>query len=669
MTKSLYAPDELLTPGAFLAKKFGTATPSSPEVFAQYRMAEVRQFYESPVYAISGYMKTADKAHNLVPLHPFVGQAILDTCVECQRRRGFPQRIVEVKPRQVGWTAWLLARALFNAMHFNRRSLVLVDDEDVADSYSARVGTMINALPLFLQPQRRIQNLKHVLFDNPNAKDRIENPGLNASLQITVPSPMRGIPPSFAIISEYAFMDPQRQLAVTAGLLPAIPLSEHTCVIIDTTPNGYDEFYYQTVMEAMESNEKWVRRIENAPDTLTAADVFAGALGEPDHPEHGYVLAFAPWRIHEEYTTKTKETPRGELRMPPKKTWAEFLEDVGQNPKYGCEDELELRERYKCTDGRLYWRRAKIDSYPMPTQELRLLTFRQEFALTVNSAFVESGKTPFDRECLNVVLAQEREPLARGIMRRGEKDVIGIDQTWSSPWQEVRIYAGPQSDEQYAMGIDTNNSYESMEADATVAQIVRFSDHKTVATYTARVPDHILREQLFMLYRFYNNPYYAVELKGSGVSLQRTLIEMGMRHVYYWKRLDADPDETEPTKYPGWETTSKTRPMMDATLIEYICHRDPATNRPAPLVTIPDAYTLRELTGITRTNSGSLKAKPGNHDDHVDALTIAWCIMRDPYGGFRTKHTGPTHEEKTEFDRLFRGMVSPRRNRPDLAYL
>jgi len=650
-----------MTTAQYLRATFGETTPQAGD-HEKWRIAEIRQFHSSPLFAISNYMRTADKSGNLLHIRPFAGQAIMDVCIESQRRRGVRQRVVGVKSRQVGWSTWTLGRMLHNSMMKNRRAMFLVPDEDVAAVMATRLGTMINSLPVFMQPMRRIQNIKHIVFANPNPKDRIERPGLGSELQITVPSPMRGIPPQFLGISEFSHMLPQAQLDVSSSIIPAIPMTEHSCIIIDTTPNGFDDFYYPTVMEAVERNPNWVRRLEYSKGTFTAQEILSGALGEPDRPDEGdWVPAFEPWRMHEEYSVRTDEDPQGELRKPRKELWAAFLADVGKNARYGGEEETDLRDRFGTSDGRLYWRRKKIDSYPMPTLDMRLATFHQEFGNTIAETFIESGKTPFDRDCLNALLRQERPPAARGCLRT-EDGQIGIDTTFHSDWQEVRVYAPPEVGEQYSIGIDTNVAYENPEADATVAMVVRFRDNKVVAIYVARTSEHILRQQIFLLYRWYFNAYYAVELKGMGYQLARSLIEMGASNYYSWKRLDSEMPE--PSKFPGWETSGKTRPIMDSVFTELLCKRDDG-NRPIPDIIVPDQQTLREIQGLTRQPSGALKSSNGK-DDCYDALCIALCIARDPYGGFHRSKDGPTDADRRDFERLFNRMNSDR-NRPNLA--
>jgi hypothetical protein len=664
---SLYNKEERETLADYLRSLYGDRLPN-PDEQAAWRLSEIEMFHRSPLFAISNYFRIPDKQGTLVGLRPWSGQAILDVCIEAQRRAGEPQRVVGFKSRQVGWSTWMLARTLHHAGSSpNRRGMFLVPDEDVAAVMATRMGAMLNNLPRFLQAMRRIQNMKHIVFDNPNAKDRIDNPGLNSELQITVPSPMRGIPPSHLTISEYSHMDEMAQLAVTSSILPAMPLSEHSLIVIDTTPNGYDDFYYPLVMDAVEANPKWVNRLESANRSYTAEEILSGAIGQPENIYgDGWLLAFERWDWHEEYSVHSKENPRGELRRPPAKIWKEFLSDIGNNPKFGGEEEKDLHERLGVHVEKLYWRRRKITSYKMPTDEMRLATFRQEFATSISSGFIELDKTPFDRECLDALMRMERDPIAVGLMDRNEDGQLGIRRSLGTQWQQVRVYAPPEVGEQYAMAVDTNNAYESADADKTACAVMRYRDNKLVALYVGSVPEHELRKQVYMLHKWYFNAYLAVEVKEMGYQLIRSLIDMGVKNYYSWKRVDSE--FPEPTRYPGWQTDGRTRPLMDNTFIEHLCFRDPNTGKAMPQLIIQDKQALREIQGLRRGDSGSLKHQHGK-DDIFDAIATCLCLFRDPFGGFHNKTEGPPKEQKEEFELLFRAAAggSIHRNNPSFA--
>ena len=222
-------------------------------------------------------------------------------------------------------------------------------------------------------------------------------------------------------------------------------MTPHSILIIDTTPNGIDDSYYQMVMESVEVNPRWAKRIENWYGELSAKEVLDGVLGVPDAVAKGYpgvfVPAICPWRLHEEYSARSKTNPRGELRPLTKAQRAETESTLGQISKYGGEEELELRDRFGLSTERAFWRRRKIDGYKLPTEEMALLTFRQEFLSTIQGAFIDSGSPPFDRASLDAIARQERPPSVVGLFRSETE----FDHHAANQWQEVRIYAPPEN--------------------------------------------------------------------------------------------------------------------------------------------------------------------------------------------------------------------------------
>ena len=674
--KSLYDRMERVDQDAWLDAKYGERIADTQRNVV--RLALTGQSRDSYNFFADNYCYISDEAGHTTLLKPFVGQAIHRVSLDSQLRAGLPGRLVEVKARSLGWTTECLARGLHFILDENKRAFILVDDEDVATEQATHLNTMLNGLPKWMQPMRRIQNMKHIVFENPNPKDRIENPGLNSASQITVPSSFRGVNGAlFVCISEYAHMDESRQEAVQMGLISALGNNPYAILIIDTTPNGPGDAYHGMVLEAAEHNPRWVKRIENYIGEPSAKDVLDGLFGIPDCVEKGrpgvMVPALCPWRFHEEYTVRDRAHPRGQIQRFTKALRGEMESTLGNVAKYGGEEELDLRDRYGVTMERLFWRRCQIDNYKFPSQEMKLLAFRQEFLSTIESAFVDSGTTPFPRDSMDALARMVQEPVAVGLfesedkfahwMMRGEP--VSAVHRDPNPWQEIRVFAGPQNGEKYTMGVDTDVAYESDESDFTVAQVVRVSDNKLVATYTAKVGSHELIKQLYCLYKWYWNCYYAIETAGMGYDLVRRSIDVGMGNCYYYKRTDAD--YPEPTKFPGWETSKPfMRAQMDQTLLEYVCHRNSQSGKAEPLCIIPDAKTIAEIRGLIRKPSGAFKSKNG-HDDHVDALEIAWCIAKDPYSGLLHPR-----EEKPQINPYAGGFAwstggSRDRNHPDLA--
>ena len=656
---------EYETTKEFLCRKFGKDYPDSSEI-DQWREAETAAILSSPLFAMQNYYTIANKSSDFTTLKPWACQLALHIAIESQRSQDLKQQIVEIKPRQIGYTTYLLARGLWRAMHPNTKVSIMVIEERVADELSKTLATMWNNIPPFFRPMKRIDNLKFVVFDNPNSIDRAANPGLNSTMFIGVPTSQRGRTPHMVVASEYAFWDVEQQEEFMKGLVAPMSMRGVSCVVIDTTPNGHDEGYEPLVRKAIKDNPKWVKRWMQK-GIMTIDDLKRGALGEPDRLK-GFVPIFWPWRWHEEYTTRD-ENPMGELPKMTTREIKEVKDTLGKIDRYGKEDEKDLYYKQDVSVYRIWWRRQKMDSYEQPDQRIGLLTFRQEFANDWESCFVDYELSPFDPISLEIIRKQVRPPAARGILRRGEHGLY-IDQGWHSDHEELRIYAPPKDGEFYVMGVDTQIAFESEQADNTVAQVLRIRDKKVVATYQAKVPQYRLRESLKNIYDWYNQCYYAIESQGIGYGLIRECMDIGMHNTYYWKRLDRDmPEESH---FPGWQTDARSRPIMEQAFIELLEAKDPNGGH-APAIIIPDSETVQELLSVKRDAMGKIKASSNAHDDHVDALMIACAMCNDQYLPYPRDGRTKKKELRKELNSLVKrwNMISSpsNRNNPNLEDL
>ncbi len=598
----------------------------------ELRAELTRKIFTSPIFFIRNFLQTVDKESEIVLQDPWIGQTILDLCCESQRKRRMAQQVIEIKPRQVGWTQHNIARGFWASMRPNNRTLVLVNDEDIAADFMQRVSVFYNNLPKWMRPMKRIDNPKMLNFDNPRAELRAEAPGLASQFLCTVPSGIRGMSPRYFIWSEAAFTKDWE--SVVDGVFNSMGASAAFAMILDSTPNGEDDFYYPKCMEAIERNPKWVSTWERK-GVPTRQQIIDGILGEPDRPKDGFVPAFMPWFWHENYTTED-ENPLGQMPSLDNEQIKWITQTTGKIERYGAEEELDLIARYAVSVYRLAWRRWKIDNHTAGNDWYeRLLTFRQEHAADYRSCFIKIGRSTFDTRGMEVLGRQVMAPPIRGCLRRHPEKGLYVDQTFHSDWMELRVWATPQRDEEYVIGVDGANNWESNDADAWVAQVLRRRDRKQVATMKMKTPPNVVREHLAMLYEFYNRAYLGIEMEGAAIAVARDLYGMGVTHQYMYKRMDTDP-YVEPTKYIGWETNSKTRPTMQGLLVELVGMRN-ELDMPEPGLILRDPETYSEMSSCTRNDSGLIANHGGGHDDHVIALMIALAINEDVWDRPRPK--------------------------------
>jgi hypothetical protein len=595
----------------------------------EIKLALAEQAILSPMFTIRNSFHTVGKNKEIVTVDPFIGQVILDITCESQRRAGSAERVIEIKPRQVGWTTWLLARSMWKGLQPNNTIVIMVPDDEVVKSINKRIGDIYNNLG-WMTPMRRIENQRQIVFSNPDPRTRDFEKGLDTQISVVVPGPMRGLTPNTLILSEFAHVrdnanvDPSDMLD---AVLTGMSKGPESAVYIDTTPNGYDDDYYPMVIEAIERNPRWVKGWDRKPPTRE--EVIAGILGQPDNPEEGWVPVFMSCLWHEEYRTRD-EHPKGQRPAFTQKRKLHLEATLGKEEEFGGEEELELHKKYGASLGFLDWRRYTIrnDTQGFDIRQ-KLLTFRQEYAVTWDSCFVDYGHSAFDPLGLDAVSRMVRNPAAHGIL---ERKVVNGTQAWEivyNPyeWDEMRFWAPAEPSEKYVIGVDLGWSFESVDADQTYACVIRRRDRKQVAVYESRAPMHRVREMLYRLYRYYNDAFLGIETKGPGKNLVFELFQMGARNQYRWKRLDVEV--VEDTKFLGWETSQHTRGTMEGIVAEEIARR--VLGRPEPGLILRDKKTIDQLKMLKRfPGEDRLKGRGSAKDDAVDALMIAMALDRDP---------------------------------------
>lgn len=647
----LYSDEDWLDVGEFLRRKAAGRDPATIAQELKYALAE--QVVSSPIFTIRNFFYTVDKEKELVLQDPWAGQVILDLCIESQRKRGIAQNVVEIKPRQVGWTQHNIARLVWRSLQPRSSCMVLVNDEDIAEKIMLRINAIYNNLPKWMRPMKRIENTKSLVFDNPNSKEREHRPGLGSEILCTVPSGIRGITPNMLIWSECAFA--KNTDVVVEGLFPSMGASANFCKILDTTPNGRDEFYYPLVMEAIERNPKWVAAWSRK-EIPTRQQIIDGILGEPDRPKAGWVPAFFPAHWHPEYSTQD-DSPQGQLPKLEDDELKYLKQTLGKLEQYGGEEETDLMNRLGMSIYRIAWRRFAIDTMTDGADHHeRLVSFRQEFATDYLSCFSSMGRGAFDMKGLEVLGRGIRPTPMRGILRKDEKNRIYCDTMFQSDHIECKFWSLPDPQEAYVIGVDGSNAWYSEDADFTYAQLLRRRDNFQVGVMWAKAPPHVWQEQLELLYHWFNRAYLGIEMEGVAIDVAYQLYMRGCTNQYWYRRHDMDPMQG-PGKGLGWETNAKTRGTAQNLLVKSIARRGEG-GVAEPGLTLRDAETYKQLLDVTRDEYGIIANHNKGHDDAFFALMIAMVINEDPWNGWKDNYAAK-EEAAPKVNPLIRKMGYP----------
>ncbi|MCD7844448.1 MAG: hypothetical protein LUG57_01045 [Oscillospiraceae bacterium] len=502
------------------------------------------------------FIRTKDA--QIVPFRLNGAQRRLYDALEAQRQAGKPMRAIVLKARQLGFST--LAQALIfqrTVTRPNVTSLVVAHREDAAETLFNMSKLFYETMRSDIRPKCRTANSHMLLFDSPERDParKARDPGLNSRIRCATTGGA-GVGRGDTIHNVHA-----SEFAYWVGdkaqswaaIMQAVPSEPDTMVIVESTANGYDQFH------AM-----WE----------------AAVAGESD-----FVPLFFPWFENPDYR-----------RAPdPDTVWTA--------------QERAIQERYGLDFQQLAWRRWCIRNNCAGDERV----FQQEYPSCPEEAFLTSGQCVFDAELLAKRRSLVTPPTAQG---RFLYD-LGPDPTalYNPRFQReergmVRIWKEPQPRRPYVIGGDTAGTG----SDFFTAQVLDNTTGEQVAVLRHQYDEYQYALQLYCLGRYYNDALIGVETNYSTYPV-KLLAMMGYHRLYVREAPDTFTGSLLDTY--GFETTSRTRPVIIAQLVAAFRQNPELFN---------DPLTLGEMLTFQYNQRRCPEALPGEHDDLVMALAIAWEI-------------------------------------------
>lgn len=518
-----------------------------------------------PAQYLPRFLKIRTKEAKIVPLVMNRAQRRLYEAILAQKKAGRPVRIIVLKARQLGFST-LIEALMFHdkATRFNRSGMVIAHKEDATANLFRMTKLFYEYLPEQIRPKRQASNAQELVFNTPA---RGEGLGLNSRIKCTTAGG-QGVGRSDTLdsvhMSEFAFW-PGNKMDTYTGIMQAVPDSPDTMVVIESTPNGFEEF-----------KDLW--------DDAVAA----WARGERD----GFQPLFFAWWEMEEYR---REVP------------ADFQP---------TQEEMELAETYGLDNQQLAWRRWCIKTNCAGDKR----KFQQEYPASPDEAFIASGTCVFDQEALvRRREAVKDEPWERGMFRYdyhegAPKGQIITNIKWEANERGiVRIHRRPEEGYPYVIGGDTAGTG----SDQFVGQVLDNTTGEQVAVLKHQFDETMYARQMYCLGMWYNTALLGVETNYSTYP-QKELERLGYPRFFVRKREDNFTGKTVDAF--GFETTSTTRPLIIDGLKEVAREH---------LELIGDYETLGEMLSFVYNERYRPEAQAGKHDDLVMALAIAHYIRQE----------------------------------------
>ncbi len=330
---------------------------------------------------------------------------------------------------------------------------------------------------------------------------------------------------------------------------------------------------FNAVMQAIPDRPDTEVYIESTANGVSGIfyEMWQGAV----RGDNGFAAVFLPWFIDPTYRAAVSEplerTPDEErLVALAEREWSVNIDDE-----------------------QLMFRRRKIAQHGL---EL----FQQEYPATADEAFLTTGRPVFHPMRVTEMLDAAREPKLRMSLFNG---------VWEEqPRGELAMFYEHDPAETYYIGADIGMG---VKRDWSVAQVFDSKNRQVAVLRDQIEPDHFATV-LYHLGRHFNDARIIPEANNHGIlTCYRLAKELNYPNVFQEVIYDKVTD-TETVRV-GFTTNAKTKPLVIDKLRAKVRDRE---------ITIHDRTTLEEMRSFIVTETGSMQAERGCHDDTVMALAL-----------------------------------------------
>lgn len=334
---------------------------------------------------IEEFFKIRNKNSELVPLKfNYAQQEFYNELKKSYGKK--PSRFIILKARQLGITTITEAIISYFTMFTpNTSSVLMAHLSESASAIFNMTKLFVDMLPAGMRPKQKYSNAKEIVFDS-------DDNGLKSSIRVMVASDAtRGSTYKCAHVSELAFWEHPEEALL--ALLQAVPMTDDSLVIIESTANGFNYFY-----------NLWQDAVNGRND---------------------FTPIFFPWYVDPNYSRPYDGF-----------TLSQYEKDI--------------KNKFNLTLDQLQWRRWCIANN-CGGDEMR---FRQEYPITPEEAFVVSGSSIFDNEKILEHMKNLMNPIKVGYFNYDYNGISITNIRWVNDKNgSIKIYREP--DGKHALGADT----------------------------------------------------------------------------------------------------------------------------------------------------------------------------------------------------------------------
>lgn len=515
---------------------------------------EKKLFNDNPPSLIkTGYLRIKTKAATRIPLVLNKIQRKIEEAISIQRKKKQPVRIAVLKFRQGGCSTYIQAlQYAYVSQKANYNALTEAADDDGSThlfSISKLYHEEMEKEHPRLTPQLKYSNEKKLEFHNKHSLILVDS--------AQNPRAGRSYTFQFVHLSEAAHFPKFKETML--AISQAVPEIPESFMFVETTANGEDNDF------CLWWNE--ISKMYEQGDTT-------------------WIPLFLSWKDHDEYQR-------------PFKTPAEhdhFLKTI-------TGDERLIQSKHKLTDEQMNWRRRTIiDKCGGSVKQ-----FQQEYPLSAEEAFLTTSRRVFGPEHTDPQLKNLEDNPYRGELEWANNRPVFV----ASKEGDLRVYETPKKGHRYVLAIDAAEGISG--GDNAAIQIIDRSTWSQAAVFHANCPPDVLGRKAFNLGIWYNCAVAAPEVNGPGLVTTLALRDLGYPNIVHRQSLAIDQGAVKETDELGWNTNSKTKPLIISEL---------ESSLREILIVIKDKATLDEIKHYIKRDDGSLGSAPGWHDDLLMALAI-----------------------------------------------
>ena len=522
-------------------------------------MEELKKLLDFDVYS-EKFIKIINKDTQKVSFVMNNIQRQIDNKIKEIEAKGKPVRLIILKPRQPGVSTYVQAKYLHKtATAFNKTALVVAHTDKSTNAIFNKTKFMYDNLPAIIKPLRKASNAQELIFDKPST-DKSDGFGLNSRFKIATAGGSgigRSDTHHFVHLSELAFYEGDAK-QIFIGIMQSVPKTKDSCVIIESTAQGFNFF-----------KEMWDKACNK---------------------ENEFVPLFFSWFDHEEYQMPVTEDER---------------ERIMNNLN---EYEKTLVELFNLPAERIKWYRWSLENDCQGDTDL----MKQENPSTPEEAFLHTGRPVFD-----LAKVQKRIEILRSRYKTKPFEIGDLEYTGgmvkfiSNKYGVVKIFKHPERNQPYTVGSDTAAGLK--DGDYSTASVGDNVTCEQVAAIKIHMEPEPFGFELFKLAKYYNNALLCIEVQedGHGYTTVKEVQKLGYFNQY--KRANIDKIHEDKQQTFGWKNTSTTRPV--------VIDRIRAVVRESP-ETINDLDTLLDMTTFIYKDSGKPEHEIGCHDDTIFAFAL-----------------------------------------------